>query len=362
MVVTSSVEVQVVYDPRAGVKGLVDAGVKQLPIMFVHDFKNPEDKPGAKKSQLSIPIIDIAGANQDAASLTRVIINILDAGERWGFFQVVNHGIPVNVMDNMINAVRKFFEQDVENKAKYCSQNVKNIFRYNSVPSDGSRLRGIGWSDSIVSSLDPLPQNFEALPLEFRDPMMEYTSHLKILGSTLYGLVSQGLGLKASHLEDIGCADGLAFVGHYYPPCPEPEKTLGSLSHTDIAFLNIILQDQVGGLQVLHHGEWVDVTPLPGALVVTLGDMMQLITNGRFKSADHRVVSKRLGPRTSVASFLGPQYSEAYESRIYGPINELISEENPPVYMETTTKEYAEFYYSNLINKDGISALEHFKM
>lgn len=72
------------------------------------------------------------------------------------------------------------------------------------------------------------------------------------------------------------CAKGLTLVGHYYPPCPEPHLTLGASKHSDPSFLTIVLQDQIDGLQVLDQNQWVDVPPLPGALVVNIGDLLQV--------------------------------------------------------------------------------------
>ncbi|CAI0559960.1 unnamed protein product [Linum tenue] len=64
---------------------------------------------------------------------------------------------------------------------------------------------------------------------------------------------------------------------HYYPVCPQPELTLGITNHTDLGFVTVLLQDHVGGLQVLHRDFWVDVPPRPDALVVNIGDMLQVI-------------------------------------------------------------------------------------
>lgn len=109
----------------------------------------------------------------------------------------------------------------------------------------------------------------------FREILLEYSKRMMKLGELIFELLSEALGLKPNQID---CAKSLSLLSHYYPPCPEPDRTFGISSHTDISFITILLQDHIGGLQVLHDGYWVDVPPNPEALIVNLGDFLQQAT------------------------------------------------------------------------------------
>ncbi|PKH99620.1 hypothetical protein CRG98_049648, partial [Punica granatum] len=71
------------------------------------------------------------------------------------------------------------------------------------------------------------------------------------------------------------CAEKMLILGHYYPSCPEPELTMGMTTHADNYILTILLQDHIGGLEVLYENQWVEVVPLQGALIVNIGNLLQ---------------------------------------------------------------------------------------
>ncbi|KAE8790807.1 1-aminocyclopropane-1-carboxylate oxidase-1-like protein [Hordeum vulgare] len=215
------------------------------------------------------------------------------------------------------------------------------------------------WRDTLYLRMAPDPPDRGDLPDSCRDVLFEYAHQVKNLGNNLFDLLSEALGLKPSYLTDIECNQGQVIVCHYYPPCPQPELAIGTSQHSDYGFLTILLQDDIGGLQVLHDEQWVDVTPTPGAFIVNIGDFLQLITNDEFKSVEHRVLAKNAAPRVSIACFFSTQFHPA-STRMYGPIRELLSIEKPPLYRETLVRDYVKHYYS--IGLDGKTAISDFRL
>ncbi|RDX72844.1 1-aminocyclopropane-1-carboxylate oxidase-like 1, partial [Mucuna pruriens] len=342
-------ELKAFDDTKAGVKGLVDEGVTKIPRLFHHPPDNFVRASNLGSTEHVIPVIDLAEVGKDPSSRQEIIGTIREASERWGFFQVVNHGIPVTVLEDLKDGVCRFYEQDTEVKKELYTRDLSRPFVYNS-NFDLYSSPALNWRDTFVYYLAaPNPSKPEDLPLVCRDILLEYGTYIMKLGITLFELLSEALGLHPDHLKDIGCAEGLISLGHYYPACPEPELTLGTTKHADNCFLTVLLQDHIGGLQVLHQNTWIDIPPVPGAL---------LITNDRFKSVEHRVLANLVGPRISVACF----FSTGYQSspKLYGPIKELLSEDNPPKYRETTVAEYVGYF--NAKGLDGTSALQHFRI
>ncbi|KAL7610856.1 hypothetical protein Lser_V15G13976 [Lactuca serriola] len=341
-------ELKAFDETKAGVQGLVDAGIRHVP----HIFINPQETSPKTSTTLEIPVVDLASS--DKAS---TVEKIRAASEKLGFFQVVNHGIPVSVMNDVLQGVRRFHEQDVEVKKQFYTRDNTRTVVYNS-NFDLYTSPSANWRDTFFSFMAPSPPPPEELPEVCRDIQIEYSKQVMKLGSLLFRLISEALGLKEGHLGDLDCDKGLVFVGHCYPACPQPDLTMGATRHTDDGFLTVVLQDEIGGLQILHENQWVDVPPTPGALVINIGDLLQLISNDKLRSVEHRVVSNQKGPRVSVACFFST--SLAPSTKVYGPIKELISDDHPPRYRETTVYDFIQ--YSSSKGLDGVPRLLHLKL
>ncbi|KAF0917974.1 hypothetical protein E2562_021676 [Oryza meyeriana var. granulata] len=343
-------ELQAFDDTKAGVKGLVDAGLTTIPAIFHH----PPDSLPSHQDDDAIPVIDHADVDRG-----HLVAQVRAAAQAVGFFQVVNHGVPGELLEEMLAAVRRFNEQPAEGKRPFYTRDSARRVKFNS-NFDLFQSPAANWRDTILLNMAPPGPAPEEIPPACRVVVPEYAGAVKRLGRELLELLSEALGLPAGYLsQDAGGLDGLTMAAHYYPPCPEPHLTLGTTRHSDPCFLTVLLQDKTmdgGGLQVLMR-RWVDVPPVAGALVVNIGDLLQLVSNDRFRSVEHRVVATTSSSgRVSVACFFRP---DSASTRAYAPIDSD-AQAQPPVYRSTTMPEFLAHYIGKGL--DGRSALDHFRL
>ncbi|KAB2599813.1 1-aminocyclopropane-1-carboxylate oxidase 1-like [Pyrus ussuriensis x Pyrus communis] len=352
-------ELKAFDDTMAGVKGLVDAGTVHVPKIFIEPPNDLTHFTTCHQPNVLIPVIDLSGINGRDEIHKQIVEDVRTASETWGFFQVVNHGVPLIVLENMIQGIVEFHEQDLDAKKEFYSRDLGRTIHFLS-NYDLYQSKAANWRDTLSFTRSAVDHDPKQLPSVCRDATIEYTKHVINLGDQLFEILSEALGLEPDHLRELECAKDYKFVCHYYPPCPKPEVTLGASKHSDPSFLTILLQDQIGGLQVLHDNQWVNVNPISGGMVVNIGDFLQAVSNNKFQSAQHRVLANRIGPRVSIACFFKGQSNTDAPAKYYGPIKELISEENPPVYREFSISEYhAKFYSEGLDEKSG---LDHFRL
>ncbi|GMI70003.1 hypothetical protein like AT5G59540 [Hibiscus trionum] len=333
-------------DTKVGVKGLIDAGIVNIPKMFIRPAEelaiiNPY--PNRTNYNVEVPIVDLSDIEE--GSRRKEMVNLIKmATTEWGIFHVTNHGIPLNVLDEMMDGVRMFNEQDLELKKDIYSRDTTKKVRFDS-NTDLYTSKTADWRDTLYlssfrSDLDP-----NEIPEACRNSTIEYLKHIRRLGETLFELLSEALGLRPDHLSSMGCDKGCSIVCHYYPACPQPELTLGVKKHADPGFLNVLLQNEINGLQVLHEGQWLNIHPTRGGLIVNIGDLLHIISNDKFKSVKHRAIVNNVGPRITVSSSFSGHVSLL--DKTFSSINELTSEANPPQYKDVVLKEYFARFLSN---------------
>uniref|UniRef100_A0A7N0V815 Fe2OG dioxygenase domain-containing protein n=1 Tax=Kalanchoe fedtschenkoi TaxID=63787 RepID=A0A7N0V815_KALFE len=268
-----SSELKAFDDTKAGVKGLVDAGITKVPRIFIHP--NDDCRLAPPNTRFTFPTIDLEAIAEGPKRRKKVVEEVRDASESWGFFNVINHGVPESDLRETLRGVGKFFEQDVESKKAWYTRDNSKRTLYNSNFDLYSSLAA-NWRDTMIAFMAPHPPKPDELPEICRDILIKYSDQVMALGRMLLEVFSEAMGLEQNHLIDMDLGKGLAILCHYYPPCPQPEQTLGTGKHTDKDFFTVLLQDQIGGLQVLHQNLWVDVPPTPGALVINIGELLQV--------------------------------------------------------------------------------------
>ncbi|EYU27222.1 hypothetical protein MIMGU_mgv1a0266251mg, partial [Erythranthe guttata] len=190
-------------ETKAGVKGLIDSGIRNIPRIFIRPSDEiAADQKYSNNTQLHIPVIDLSGIGEDDKH-KKIVGQVKRASKDWGFFQLVNHGISENVLEGMMDGIKRFHEEDADVKLGFHSRDLMKNVKYSS-NVDLYRSTAANWRDSLTVSLpnfDPIePLD---LPLICRDSTIEYINEATKLAQTLLELLSEALGLKPEHLASI---------------------------------------------------------------------------------------------------------------------------------------------------------------
>ncbi|XP_074321525.1 1-aminocyclopropane-1-carboxylate oxidase homolog 4-like [Silene latifolia] len=348
-------ELQEFENTKLGVKGLVDSGITRVPRMFHHPPETLFDlnQGDSRGEQNCIPVIDLCAPHQD------LVRGIREASAKFGFFQIVNHGVPVTLLDRVVKAMKGFHELPPEEKMLFYDRNWntsgKGVGYFSNY--DLFYSKAASWRDTLQCLLGPVSINPDDIPDVCRGEVMEWETEVKRLAEKLMGLLSEGLGLPADKLKEVSYVGRASLTAHYYPHCPEPSKTVGIASHTDPGILTILLQDQVGGLQVKYNDKWIDLNPVHGALVINIGDLFQIISNDGYKSGEHRVVANSSNEsRVSIAVFFNPGTAD----NLYGPLAELVSHEKLALYKQFKFSDLAMRFLTKEL--EGKAMTSHFRL
>ena len=150
-------------DTKAGVKGLVDAGITEIPRIFYRPPENYDSHNISAETQVQIPVIDLDQINKSSLKRKYTIDRVREASEKLGFFQLINHGIPENVLEEMKDAVRRFHEQETESKKQYYTRDLTKPLIYNS-NFDLYSAAITNWRDSFGYISAPSPHSPQDLP------------------------------------------------------------------------------------------------------------------------------------------------------------------------------------------------------
>jgi isopenicillin N synthase-like dioxygenase len=272
----------------------------------------------------TVPVVDISKPDQTS-------LDALNAACRdHGFFLLAGHGLDA-LIEQTWTTTKAFFDADrsIRVDIMRSEQNPLGYFDRELTKRRRDHKEVFDFIDPRNPDLDAI-NRWPAEPADFREVMVEFFDAFSSLATATLTLVHDALDLSAEgrSIAQIAPSSSTARLNHYTvgDPVPAGERdglaALGDTAlgfHTDPGVLTLLLQDNTGGLQTQSRsGEWVDVPPTAGTVVVNLGDCMQAWTNGRYRAAIHRVVSMTTSRRFSIPLFANPARTAVIE-----PLTEL---------------------------------------
>ncbi|KAL2467369.1 Protein SRG1 [Abeliophyllum distichum] len=337
------------------VQELAKEPIVKIPIRYLRQDQDPPMVSNDMHAP-SVPIINLQSL-LTGESMIYELEKLHSACKDWGFFQIIDHGVSPSLLEEFRRQVIDFFNLPMEDKKKLWQQPDNHEgFGQLFVVSEEQKL---DWSDMFYITTLPVNQRkielFETLPTKLREMMEAYSEEMKKVAMTLLSQMAKALKMDDNEIAEI-FGDGVQSMRmNYYPPCPEPESTIGFTPHSDAVALTILFQlNETEGLQIRKDGKWVPVKPLRNAFVVNVGDIMEIVSNGVYRSIEHRATVNSDSERLSVATF----YSSNLNSEL-GPAHSLVGPNNPPVFRQMPIEKYFKKFFARKLN--GKSYLDFMK-
>ena len=281
----------------------------------------------------TIPVINIEQIDHPAT------LQLLDTACRdWGFFQVTNHGIDANLIAAIFDQMRAFFAQPsvIKREISRTSSNTWGFFDQELTKNkrDWKEIFDFGPADDYALK----PQWPRLLP-RFEPIVRAYYAACERLANALLAVISANLGMPSEYLRYSFGRGHTSFLRmNYYPvyrvtddegkPGARQGEQFGVNHHTDAGALTLLLQDDVPGLEVFRNDEWHLVEPRSDALVINIGDIVQVWSNDRYKASLHRVITNPSRDRFSIPFFFNPAHDAHY-----APLPTTIDDAHPARYV-----------------------------
>ncbi|XP_021903149.1 gibberellin 3-beta-dioxygenase 3-like [Carica papaya] len=265
------------------------------------------------------------------------------ACEEWGVFHLINHGIPITLLNEMEKQTRRLFALPTKHKL-LAVRSPDGLTGYG-LARISAFFQKLMWSEGFTIIGSPEQHASKLWPHDhthFCSIMEEYQKLMKGLSQKIIRLMLMSLGLTNRDLKWFKPKTRSALQAqsalqlNSYPVCPDPDEAMGLAPHTDSSLLTLLYQGNINGLQVLKENlGWVPVEPVSDSLVVNVGDLMHITTNALFKNVLHRAAVNKTRHRISVAYFYNPP-----KNTKISPLTKLTDVDHPPLYRAVTWEEY----------------------
>ncbi|MBA0631666.1 hypothetical protein Godav_000521 [Gossypium davidsonii] len=337
------------------VKALSESpGLSSIPSIYTFPKQTYHEPVSDTKEP--IPTIDFSLlTSSHPGQRSKTIRELGKACRNWGFFMVTNHGVPERMMKAIIEVCREFFELSEEEKRGIGGKHVLDPIRFGTSFNE-SVDEILCWRDYVKIFQHP-EFHSPKKPPSFREIALEYSKRVRLVAREIIRGISESLGLEKDYIDEtLNLENGLQLIAaNLYPPCPRPELAMGLPPHSDHGLLTLLIQNQIGGLQVQHKGKWLNIDPIPNSFLANIGDHIEILSNGKYKSVLHRAVVNNRDVRISIAVPHGPALDA-----IVSPASKLVEDVgNPPAYGAMKYKEYLELQQGTMLN--GKSCLERIR-